>query len=45
MYWTRDGAEWVLKLGRRKLGRVFSRQPISRNVAVTAGGRQAVRYG
>jgi hypothetical protein len=23
MYWTRDGAEWVLKLGRRKLGRVF----------------------
>jgi hypothetical protein len=22
-YWTRDGDGWVLKLGRRKLGRVF----------------------
>lgn len=22
-YWTRDGKDWVLKLGRRKLGRVF----------------------
>jgi len=21
--WTRDGADWVLKLGRRKVGRVF----------------------
>jgi hypothetical protein len=23
VYWTRDGKDWVLKLGRRKLGRVF----------------------
>jgi hypothetical protein len=23
MHWTRDGGDWVLKLGRRKLGRVF----------------------
>jgi hypothetical protein len=23
LYWTRDGDGWVLKLGRRKLGRVF----------------------
>lgn len=23
LYWTRDGDDWVLKLGRRKLGRVF----------------------
>jgi hypothetical protein len=23
VYWTRDGDGWVLKLGRRKLGRVF----------------------
>jgi hypothetical protein len=23
MYWVRDGDGWVLKLGRRKLGRVF----------------------
>lgn len=29
LYWTRDGDGWVLKLGRRKLGRVFpdSRYP------------------
>jgi len=23
LYWTRDGDGWVLKLGRRKMGRVF----------------------
>jgi hypothetical protein len=23
LYWTRDGGGWLLKLGRRKLGRVF----------------------
>lgn len=23
LYWTRDGDDWVLKLGKRKLGRVF----------------------
>ena len=23
MHWMREGADWVLKLGRRKLGRVF----------------------
>jgi hypothetical protein len=23
LYWTRDGDDWVLKLGRRKVGRVF----------------------
>lgn len=23
LYWTRDGDDWVLKLGRRKMGRVF----------------------
>jgi hypothetical protein len=23
VYWSREGKDWVLKLGRRKLGRVF----------------------